>query len=95
MPNDRLCGRQSRPLVKPGYTASVTEQPRLSPADADHPVNQLAALQAKQTALIKHGQELMRELDKVTAEIAKHQAIRDDATKRNRGSQGLSGSSGG
>jgi hypothetical protein len=44
--------------------------------DASNPPNPLAELQAKQAALIKQGQELMRQLDKVTAEIAKHQANR-------------------
>ena len=54
-----------------------------APADADRPPgNALAELQARQAALIKKGQELMRELDKVTAEIAQHQSNRDDAAAR-------------
>jgi len=51
--------------------------------DADRdPGNRLNELQAKQAALIKQGQELLRELDVVTAEIAKHQANRADAAAK-------------
>ena len=53
------------------------------PENADRPSNEsLADLQARQTALIRKGQELMRELDEVAAAIAQRQAHRDEATAR-------------
>ena len=42
----------------------------------------LAELQARQTALIRKGKDLMRELDELTARITQHQANRRDAATR-------------
>ena len=61
---------------------AMPDEPHPSPGSADQPTNTLAGLQAKQSALIKQGKELMRQLDEVTAEISRHQARRDDSTTR-------------
>ena len=54
-----------------------------TPEKAEEPTaGTLSQLQARQSELIKKGQELMRELDRVTAQIAEHQAMRDDSAAR-------------
>ena len=42
----------------------------------------LPALQARQAELIRKGQEVLRELDEVTAQIVRRQSNRDEATSR-------------
>ena len=60
---------------------SNNSKPR--PENADRPSrDSLAELQARQAALIRQGQDVMRELDAVTAQIAQRQSNRDDAKVR-------------
>ena len=61
----------------------MPNNPRPVPENVDRPsAESMSALQARQTALISKGQELIRELDEVTAAIAQRQGHRDEATAR-------------
>jgi hypothetical protein len=52
-------------------------------AGADRPFSEtLEELRARQTALIKQGQDVLRELDAVTARIAQRQTSRTEAAAR-------------
>ena len=58
-------------------------EPMPAPGSADRPTtDSLADLQARQSALIKQGQDVLRELDAVTAQIAQRQSSRTDAAAR-------------
>ena len=58
-------------------------EPMPAATSADRPSSEnLAELQARQTALIKQGQDVLRELDAVTAQIAQRQTSRTEAAAR-------------